>query len=90
MSKNKTRAGNGIKNNLNCIVISIFTLAMLILNLSGGLGRADRSTLVRIAYSIILAVSLNLVVGLLGELSLGHAGFMYVGAFAGCFFVSLF
>ena len=29
-----------------------------------------------------MAVSLNLVVGVLGELSLGHAGFMCVGAFA--------
>ncbi|MDY5627196.1 MAG: branched-chain amino acid ABC transporter permease, partial [Clostridia bacterium] len=33
----------------------------------------------------ILAVSLNLVVGFLGELSLGHAGFMCVGAYIGCF-----
>lgn len=88
MSKTKTRNTNGIKNNINCIVISIFTLAMLILNLSGGLGRADRSTLVRIAYSIILAVSLNLVVGFLGELSLGHAGFMCIGAYIGCYFAN--
>jgi branched-chain amino acid transport system permease protein len=32
---------------------------------------------------MILAVSLNLVVGFLGELSLGHAGFMCVGAYTG-------
>ena len=32
---------------------------------------------------VILAVSLNLTVGILGELSLGHAGFMSVGAFSG-------
>lgn len=38
------------------------------------------------AYSI-LAVSLNLVVGLLGELSLGHAGFLYVGAYTGAIFI---
>ena len=30
-----------------------------------------------------MAVSLNLTVGMLGELSLGHAGFMSVGAFSG-------
>jgi len=35
-----------------------------------------------ICYYIILAISLNLVVGILGELSLGHAGFMCVGAFS--------
>ena len=38
----------------------------------------------RSACNIVLAVSLNLVVGLLGELSLGHAGFMSVGLFTGC------
>ena len=32
---------------------------------------------------IVMAVSLNLTVGILGELSLGHAGFMSVGAFSG-------
>ena len=30
-----------------------------------------------------MAVSLNLTVGILGELSLGHAGFMSVGVFSG-------
>ena len=39
----------------------------------------------QIGYSVTLAVSLNLVVGLLGELSLGHAGFMCVGAYLGTF-----
>ena len=33
-----------------------------------------------------MAVSLNLTVGILGELSLGHAGFMCVGAFSGALF----
>lgn len=37
-----------------------------------------------IGVNIILAVSLNLTVGFLGELTLGHAGFMSVGAYAGC------
>lgn len=45
-----------------------------------------QSMLVPICINIILAVSLNLVVGILGELSLGHAGFMSVGAYAGCLF----
>ncbi len=40
--------------------------------------------LTSVACYIVLAVSLNLVVGLLGELSLGHAGFMSVGLFTGC------
>lgn len=42
--------------------------------------------LVPICVYVIAAVSLNLTVGILGELSLGHAGFMCVGAFASAFF----
>jgi branched-chain amino acid transport system permease protein len=42
--------------------------------------------LVPICAYVIMAVSLNLTVGILGELSLGHAGFMSVGAFAGTLF----
>ncbi|MBR3315378.1 MAG: branched-chain amino acid ABC transporter permease [Atopobiaceae bacterium] len=39
--------------------------------------------LVPICTYICMAISLNLVVGISGELSLGHAGFMSVGAFVG-------
>lgn len=39
--------------------------------------------MVPICVYIVMAVSLNLTVGILGELSLGHAGFMSVGAFSG-------
>jgi len=42
--------------------------------------------LIPLCYYVILAVSLNLTVGILGELSLGHAGFMCIGAFTGAFF----
>ena len=45
-----------------------------------------KGLLVPICTYVILAVSLNLTVGILGELSLGHAGFMCVGAFSGAFF----
>ena len=66
---------------INYIVIGILTLVFTITTLTGG--RLDSSMLFlleKIAISIILAVSLSLVVGFLGELSLGHAGFMCVGA----------
>ena len=49
----------------------------------GVLSNSIQSWLVPICCYIVMAVSLNLVVGILGELSLGHAGFMSVGAFAG-------
>jgi len=67
---------------INYIVIGIITAVLGIITFTGG--SFDNSTLFlleKIAISIILAVSLSLVVGFLGELSLGHAGFMCVGAY---------
>ena len=49
----------------------------------GVLTRSLTGMLVPICCYIVMAVSLNLTVGILGELSLGHAGFMSVGAFSG-------
>lgn len=82
----KGRFQNGKwKNYISYIVIAVFLIFLIIYNSTAGLGFSDKSTLPRIAFSCILAVSLNLVVGFLGELSLGHAGFMCVGAYLGCF-----
>ena len=47
------------------------------------LSKSMQGYLIPICVYIVLAVSLNLVVGISGELSLGHAGFMGVGAFTG-------
>ena len=69
---------------INYIVIGILTVVLSVITMTGG--RLDSSLLFlleKIAISIILAVSLSLVVGFLGELSLGHAGFMCVGAYLG-------
>ena len=66
----------------NYIVIGILTLVLGTMSMTGT--RFDSSLLFlleKVAISIILAVSLSLVVGFLGELSLGHAGFMCVGAY---------
>lgn len=49
----------------------------------GLLTRSLTGMLVPICAYIVMAISLNLTVGILGELSLGHAGFMSVGAFSG-------
>ncbi len=81
MNKLKTVRWN---HYINYIVIGIFTLVFGIIALTGG--RLNSSLLFlfeKIAISVILAVSLSLVVGFLGELSLGHAGFMCVGAYLG-------
>ncbi len=60
--------------------------AFLIIQLLGGMGALSSSLkgmLVPICAYVVMAISLNLTVGILGELSLGHAGFMSVGAFTG-------
>lgn len=77
-----------INRYLNYIVIAAALVLFIILDNLGVLGRSELGLLSKIAYSIVLAVSLNLVVGFLGELSLGHAGFMCVGAYIGCFFAN--
>ena len=61
------------------IIVEIFLRADMVSSLMEGL-------LVPLCVYVILAVSLNLTVGISGELSLGHAGFMCVGAFAGVTF----
>ena len=69
---------------INYIVIGIFTLVFAVIALTGGhLSSSMLFLFEKIAISVILALSLSLVVGFLGELSLGHAGFMCVGAYLG-------
>lgn len=67
---------------LAAVVILYIVVASLLYG--GGLTRQVSNMLIPISVYIVLAVSLNLVVGLLGELSLGHAGFMSAGLFSGC------
>ena len=71
------------KHYINYAVIAVLLIVFTILSLTGALDRSDQVNLEKISISIILAVSLSLVVGFLGELSLGHAGFMCVGAYLG-------
>ena len=63
-------------------VIAAFVI-VTVLQSNGSLKRSVIGLLVPICCYMSMAVSLNLTVGILGELSLGHAGFMSVGAFSG-------
>ncbi len=71
------------KHYVNYIAVGLATIVLTVLALTGQLKSSDLVLLEKIAISIILAVSLSMVVGFLGELSLGHAGFMCVGAYLG-------
>lgn len=64
------------------IVIAFYIIVQL-LSAADVLSNSFSGQLVPICAYVILAISLNLTVGILGELSLGHAGFMSVGAFSG-------
>ncbi len=61
-------------------ILIAYIIVSLLVN-SDILGRQYKSILVPIGVNIMLAISLNLVTGFLGELSLGHAGFMSIGAY---------
>ena len=69
---------------LTAAAVAALLAVMSVLLYTGSLTRQVTNMLVPTAVYIVMAVSLNLVVGLLGELSLGHAGFMSVGLFSGC------
>ena len=71
------------KRYINYMVIAAVALLFSTLSLTGTLKLGTQILLEKITISIILAVSLSMVVGFLGELSLGHAGFMCVGAYLG-------
>ncbi len=70
-------------NALTYLVVILGFVVMQSLNSFDLLGSSVRGYLVPICVYISLAVSLNLLVGVCGELSLGHAGFMGIGAFCG-------
>ena len=72
------------KNLITVLMVAVLYTVVAGLVYSGSASRQLANMVIPISAYIVLAVSLNLVVGLLGELSLGHAGFMSVGLFSGC------
>ena len=76
----------------DCITYALVVIAFVIVQLlvnGGAVSSLFKGLLVPLCTYAILAVSLNLVVGISGELSLGHAGFMCVGAFSSALFTNL-
>ena len=65
------------------LVIAAFVVVQA-LRMGPGVGAMLEGQLIPICAYIVMALALNLVVGVSGELSLGHAGFMSIGAFLGC------
>ena len=70
------------------IVIAAYVIFQ-VLSASGHLSSHMKGLLVPMTYYAVIAVALNLCVGILGELSIGHCGFMCIGAFTSAFFSKL-
>ncbi|MDO5134412.1 MAG: branched-chain amino acid ABC transporter permease [Eubacteriales bacterium] len=82
---NKTSKNNMITY---AMVILVFVVVQT-LSSTGNLSNLLTGLLVPLCVYTIAAVSLNLVVGFSGELSLGHAGFMCLGAYASALFSNI-
>lgn len=71
------------KHYVNYILVGVAAVVFTALSFAGELNSSTLVLLEKVTIAVMLAVSLSLVVGFLGELSLGHAGFMCVGAYLG-------
>ena len=70
------------------LAASVLIYAVLLYAMSSGsITRYLRGILMTIFINIILAASLNLTTGFLGQIALGHAGFMSIGAYSAALFV---
>lgn len=72
-----------VRKYANYLIIGAMLVIFGLLSLAGVVGMSGQLLLEQIAIAVLLSVSLGMVVGFLGELSLGHAGFMCIGAYMG-------
>ena len=72
---------------INIVLTVILWLIFVGMSALGLIGNYWSGILITVGINIILAVSLNITVGYLGQLPLGHAGFMAVGAYTGGIFL---
>ncbi|MGN0519719.1 MAG: branched-chain amino acid ABC transporter permease [Candidatus Fimenecus sp.] len=87
MAKQKRALKQSTKSDLiTYAMLAVAFVFVEVLTLTGNASNKFTGLLVPLCYYSILAVSLNLVVGILGDLSLGHAGFMCIGAYSSALF----
>ena len=84
--KSKAKQKTFVNNMITYAIVIVAYIIVQILLGTGHISSLMKGLLVPFCIYVIMAVSLNLTVGILGELSLGHAGFMCVGAFSGALF----
>lgn len=83
MNKGKKLSATNRTNYLTYLGVILAFAILQPMSAAGKLSPTMQGQLVPICAYVVMALSLNLTVGVLGELSLGHAGFMSVGAFSG-------
>lgn len=71
---------------INTVLLAALLIVGTKLFTSGVFNRTTRTLILQCGVYSILAVSLNVCTGYLGQLPLGHAGFMAVGAYTGALF----
>lgn len=87
MAKQKRALKQSTKSDfITYTMLAVAFVFVEVMTLTGNASNKFTGLLVPLCYYSILAVSLNLVVGILGDLSLGHAGFMCIGAYASALF----
>ncbi len=75
---------NWLKRN-TLLWLALIVVTYLVLNSLisfGVINNVYQTVLMTIGINIILAISLNLIIGVTGQFSLGHAGFMVIGAYS--------
>ena len=87
--KNMLKNKNTRTDMMTYLLVIVGFVVLQGMNSANMLGSSVKGFLVPICVYISLAVSLNLLVGICGELSLGHAGFMGLGAFTGVVIAAL-
>ena len=87
--KNLLKNKNTRTDMMTYLLVIVFFVVMQGMNSADMLSSSVKGFLIPICVYVSLAVSLNLLVGICGELSLGHAGFMGLGAFTGVVIAAL-
>lgn len=71
---------------INILGVSILFIVINILIQSGMINSYISGILILVCINIVLAISLNITAGCLGQMALGHAGFMSIGAYTAALF----
>lgn len=71
---------------INILGVSVLFIVINILIQSGMINSYINGILILVCINIVLAISLNITAGCLGQMALGHAGFMSIGAYTAALF----